>query len=262
MTNAPVGGPGFDFKKYEKMSPVEMMIAIRGDLEFKMPPVGEHISTAIVGGARFTRVTWRCEREGCWYICTPRDPANLQLLKDQHYQGNTGDQCPTPPRRESLPSGLAEIEKLWREIDDCVKAIKAGQPYRDMSGADLNGFVRGLAWCIVMKDTELWPNIKAVSAEAMRRYKMHRGEIPYEATPTRHSNNFNAFQHGGWKSEGKPAPTPYKATAKKTAKAAPKKVELSPDRVAAVKAARDSGMFDEQDIAMMYGVTVEQIKML
>lgn len=266
MTNTPVGGDGFDLSQFEGMAPLQMMLAIRAALEFKMPPVGECTATAFIGGTKFTRVTWRCEREGCWYICTPRDPSNLEYLKNQHWHGKTGDQCPTPPRRESLPSGLAEIEKLWREIDDVVKVLKSDNPtYRGMSGPGLNGYVKGLAFSVVMKDHELWPDITAVSREALRRYRMHRGEIPYETTPTRHTNNFSSFQNGGWKSDGstKPPAAPYKATTKPAKKAAtPVKASLTGAQVTAIKAAKASGMFSDEDMATMYGATVAQIQML
>lgn len=264
MTSVPLAGDDFDLDKYKNMDPVQMMLAIRRRLEYKMPPVGETTTRAQVGGKQFTRVTWRCDREGCYYICTPRDPSNLEYLKNHHYHGQDGTQCPTPPRRESLPSGLAEIEKLWREIDDVVVAIKDKVAYRGMEGPGLNGYVKGLAFSIVMKDKELWPDIRSVSREAMRRWQMHKGDIPYSATPTRFSNNFEAFQSGGWKSD-EPAPKAATAPIRRTTpvkKAPPRVPALPPETVTAIKAALKSGIMAPEIVANMYGVSVEQVKLL
>lgn len=253
--NAPLAGEDFNLEDFQGMDPVQMMFAMRRALEFKMPPIGLTRHTATIGGTQFERLTWRCDKPNCWYTCTPRNAGSVDEMKKQHESA-----CPTAPRRESLPSGLAEIEKLWREVDDVMDALKAGESYRDMEGKELQAFVKGLAFSIVMKDKELWPTIKDVAAQALKRWKMRQGQIPFESTPSRHENNFSSLgSRGGWQATSGVTPsTPArKAAVARAAKAAP---TLPADKVKAIKSAKASGMFSDEDISTMYGVTISQVK--
>jgi hypothetical protein len=258
----PLSGDQFDIDKYRSMDPITMMLTMRKDLEFKLPPVGKSTHTAYMAGIKWVRTTWRCDKPGCWFVSTPSSDANLQTIIEWH-NGQGEDRCPTPPRRESLPSGLPEIEKLWREIDDVVDAIKAKDSYRGMEAAAMNGYVRGLAFSVVMKDKELWPDIKAVSMQAMKRWKMRNKLLPWEPTPTRHSNDFNSIgQKGGWAPANPPPTQPIKrAPVKKTAPAAPK-INLTEQQQTSIKAGHGSGMFSVAELANMYGATEEQVKQL
>lgn len=255
----------FDLDKYRGMDPIDMMLTMRRDLEFKMPARGVSTHTAIFGGARWVRKTWRCEVEGCWYVCTPSSDKNLQEIQAYH-RGQGEDRCPTAPRRESLPSGKMEIEKLWLEIDDTVDAIKAGVEYRGMGKDALNGFVRGLAFSIVMKDKEFYPDIKAVAAEALRRWKMRHKKIPWDATPSHFTHRHKWFAEGGWRVEERledPKPAPKKAAPRKTAKAPAVAVPVfrpTADQLSAIKAGLDSEMFTPADFAGMYGTTPAEIE--
>lgn len=259
MTAVSLSTEKFNIDDYAGMEPVQMMYAIRKQLEYKMPPIGTTVHTASFGGYKWIRQTWRCDVVGCWFVCTPRVDDKRSLEELIAYHRGTGDEyrCPTPPRRESLPSGLAEIEKLWREIDDVVDAIKSGEPLRGMNGAGLAGYVKGLAFSVVMKDKDLWPDIKAVSQQAGRRWKMRNGALPFEPTPTRFENDFSSLgQQGGWKKDPNAA-QPVSAPPKKTA---PKKVNLPADTVNAIKSAHGSGMFTAEELAPAYGITVAQVK--
>lgn len=263
MSRVPLAGEDFDLKNYEGMDPVQMMFAMRRDLEFKMPPVGRSESRMIFGGQEYRRTTWRCDKPNCWYVIIAGDEDKVDRRIELHYSGTAGESnCPTPPRRESLKSGLAEIEKLWREIDDVMDALKAGEPYRKMEGKELQAYVKGIAFSIVMKDTPLWPTIKDVAAQALKRWKMRQGEIPFEATPTTHANNYSSIgTPGGWMPTNKPAPAktaPIKRAAPR--KAAPAAPALPADKIRDIKAARASTMFSDEDIAVMYGVTISQVK--
>lgn len=256
MGNAPLASEDFDINLYAGMEPVQMMFAMRRDLEFKMPPAGITKQRSIIGGVEFERLTWRCDKKNCWYTCTPRNSANLADIQQRH----EGD-CPVEPRRESLPSGLAEIEKLWREVDDVLDAIKANEEYRGMAGEVLKAYVKGLAFSIVMKDKDLWPTIKDVSRQAMRRWQMRQGQIPFEATPTRHSNSFSSLgTPGGWQAVS--VPPSKRAPAKKAAprKVAPAAPALPATTVSAIKTALASGMFEPDEIATMYSVTISQVE--
>ncbi len=251
----PLSGEKFDIEKYRGMEPIPMMLAMRRELEFALPPVGESTHTAWMGGKKWVRTTWRCDKPGCWFVSTPSSAPNLKLIIEYH-KGEGEDRCPTPPRRESLPSGLAEIEKLWREIDDVVDCIKEGVPYRGLDRSAMNGYVKGLAFSVVMKDKSLWPDVRAVSVQAMKRWKMRKQLIPWESTPTRHENDFNSIgQKGGW------IPVAGAAPAKPAKKAAPvrKIVSLSAEQIAAIKAAHASTMFTVQELADMYKASVAQV---
>lgn len=255
-----------ELEKYRDMDPITMMLTMRRDLEYAMPPIGLTEHTATFGGYKWVRQTWRCDQPGCWYVCTPRvgDPTSIESLIEHHKKKLDKEySCPTPPRRESLPSGQSEIEKLWREIDDVVDAIKSKVPYRGMEGAGLNGYVKGLAFSIVTKDKDFWPDMKAVANQALKRWRMRNKMIPWEATPTRHENNFNSLGgQGGWKKiEQVAPPAPAKKAAPRKA-AAVARPSFSPtgDQLLSMRAGLGSGMFTESDFASMYGTTVAEVK--
>jgi hypothetical protein len=250
----------YDLTALEGMTPGQMLLKIRKDLEFAMPPRGLTRSHASLGGLRWERVIWRCEVEGCWYVATPSSDVNLDEIKRVHETGNgNSNPCPSPPLREELPSGLSEVEKLWREIDDVVDAILSGVPYRAMETSALSGYVKGLAFSIVMKDSHHFPNIKAVSVEARERWKMRKNDIPWRPTPTTQAKNWTGMDPaGGWKPT-EPVPT-SKPPAKK---AAPRKaVPVSPEVARNVRFALQSGMLDDGSIAQMYGVPLEYVQRL
>lgn len=258
----PLATEHFDPADYSAMDPVQMMYAIQKRLEFKLPPVGLTTHTANFGGYKWIRHTWRCEVDGCWYVSTPRfgDPISVEDIIQHHRSSGDENRCPTPPRRESLPSGLAEIEKLWREIDDVVDALSTGVEYHGMTREALMGYVKGLAFSVVMKDKDLWPDIKAVSAQAGLRRKMRQGKIQFSPTPTRHTNDFSSVgTAGGWKKDPnvvQPVPTAKKAAPRK---AAPKPVNLPEAAVAAIQAGYASSMFSLEDLATTYGATLAQV---
>lgn len=257
MSRVPLAGEDFDITRYEGMEPLRMMFEMRRDMEFKMPPVGKTESRSIIGGQEYRRTTWRCDQPNCWYIVIVSTEDILDHAIKVHHSGTAGESnCPTPPRRESLPSGLAEIEKLWREVDDVIDAMKADTAHRNMSGTELQAYVKGIAFSIVMKDTALWPTIKDVAAQGLRRWKMRNNQLLFEATPTRHQNDFSSLgTKGGWQ----PVSVPVKKAApvKRAAPAAP---ALPADKVRDIKSAKASGMFTDEDISTMYGVTISQVK--
>ena len=256
----------FNIDDYKGMEPIEMMLAMRRDLEFKMPARGLTRHTAILGGARWVRLTWRCEVPGCWYVCTPSGEKNLADIQAYH-KGEGEDRCPTAPRRESLSSGYREIEKLWLELDDAMDALKRGEVYRNLDKTQINGYMKGLAFSIVMKEKDFFPDIKSVAIEAVKRWKRRNGKLPWEATPSSQTHKLKWFADGGWKMEEKlaePAPTPAKKAAPRKAVKAPPvaRPTFTPtaDQLAAIKAGLSSGMFDASDFAGMYGTTAEEIQ--
>lgn len=252
----PLPSENFHLDNYKNMAPMDMWLAMQRDLEFKLPPRGKTVERTKINGHPWERTTWRCEKSGCWFVSTPSTESNLKTIIEWH-EGEGEDRCPTPPRRESLASGLAEIEKLWREIDDVVDCIKAKESYRGLDTAGMNGYVKGLAFSVVMKDKTLWPDIRAVSVQAMKRWKIRNKLIPWEATPTRHENDFSSLGvKGGWKPVGGSAPV---QPAKKAAPVS-KIVSLSPEQTAAIRAAHASSMFTADELASMYKASVAQVR--
>jgi hypothetical protein len=163
-------------------------------------------------------------------------------------------------------SGLEEIDKLWREIDDVVDAIKAKKEYRGMDATAMNGYVKGLAFAVVMKDRSIFQSMREVAAEALRRWRMRQGQIPWAATPTRHAPDFKWHGgHGGWKPIG-PAPaaatppTKSRSTRKLPPPVAKPKFNPTADQLTSIKAGIGSGMFTADDFASMYGTTAEEIR--
>lgn len=160
-----------------------------------------------------------------------------------------------------MPSGLSEIEKLWREIDDVMDALMSHTSYRDMSGDELKAYAKGLAFSVVMKDKEFYPDIRSVAKEGAERWKMRNETIPYRKTPTRHVNNFQAMHPtSGWIPTENKRPTKATPTVRKPTTV--KKPQLSPGVEASIKAALTSGILQPEEVASMYGVTVEAVNAL
>lgn len=224
-----------------------------------MPPPGLSRQSTIVNGTKYQRLTYYCPVDGCWYVCTPRDENNLEEILKTHANGL----CPEPPRREYLPSGLSEVEKLWREVDDVMNALMSHSEYRDMSGDALRAYAKGLAFSIVMKDREFFPDIKSVAKEGAERWKMRNDKLPYRPTPTRHQNNFKAFDpSSGWVAAADTAkPAAPKATPTKAAPSVRKpSAKLPAATETTVRAALASGILQPEEIASMYNVPVEAVR--
>ncbi len=250
----------YDLSALEGMTPGQMLLKIRRDLEFAMPKRGVTKSEMSLGGNRWTRTVWRCEKEGCWYVATPSSDANLADIQRVHATGaGNSNPCPSPPRREELPSGLSEVEKLWREIDDVVDKILNAESYREMEQSEMRGYLKGLAFSVVMKDRDLFPDIKSVSREARERRKMRHNLIPWRPTPTHQAKHWAGGHNlpGGW------APVEPAAVMEKkppVKKATPRKVTVPAEKVKQIRFALESGMLPEDSIAQMYGVSVAVVQ--
>lgn len=233
-------------------------------MEFAMPPRGVTTHRNVTGGVSWSRTIWRCEVEGCWHVQILRDEkkGTLDDARARHKSGTYGFYCPSPPMRESLPSGLPEIEKLWREMDDITDALIGKTEYRGMIDATLKAYAQGIAFCIVMKDTSIFPDAKSVSVEAAARWKMRNDKLPYRKTPTNQNVNGSWMAAGGWNAEehGSVAPLQKKSSATPAITAALTKVD--PDKALAIKNALRSKMFTEQDLAEVYKLPIALIKQI
>lgn len=247
----------YDLTKLDKMTIGEKVFTIRRDLEFAMPPRGLTSHRAMIAGTVWTRLTWRCPVDGCWFVCTPRSKENLEEIQKSHVTTGTNS-CPSAPRRESLPSGLPEIEKLWREIDDVIEALMSETPFRDMNPEQLKAYAQGLSFAIIIKEKPVFSSGREVSKEGVARWKMRHGKLDYRPTPSRHVADYGPLTPtGGWKPETPPTPPARKA--------APRRASIPTipaDKLAVIRIGLESGMFTAVELASTYGVSVEAIRAL
>jgi len=215
--------------------------------EYKMPPVGVTETRYILGGNPYVRYSVRCDAEGCWFIggkFATKSEAELYLADHKAGGRNFTRPCPAPPRRESLPSGLANVEKLWRELDDVVEQLSNRCGYRDWTFEQAQGYAKGLAFSIVMLEPVHFEDIESVSAHARDRRRMRLGQMEYAPTPTSLGHNATTVEVEGLHPT---KPTPLK---------------LAPQIESAIRAALSSGMFSAEDMASMYNVPVSTVKAL
>lgn len=244
----------YSYKGRTNLTAVQLMFVIRKDMEFAMPPRGVTIHRSSIGGKKYERITWRCEVEGCWHVCFANDDAHLLKQQEAHRNTSLTFHCPSPPMRESLPSGLPEIEKLWRELDDVTDALVAKESYRDMSGEELKAFAKGISFVIVMKDKFYFPDIQSVAKESVERWKMRNDKTPYRKTPTTHSTNGSFQVVHGWREvkdefgtvERPPVDTPAGRS---------QRAKLNDKQISAIKIGMQSGMFSADELASTYGIS-------
>lgn len=218
---------------------------------YAMPPVGMTTTRANFNGRTIHSYTVRCGSINCWFVGHGGTSEDAQFTLDEH-------KCPTPPARNELPTGRSTLEKLWDEMDDVTAALIDGEEYNGMSVDTLRGYAKGIAFNLSMMTHPYFRTIKDIAKEAGARYKMSKGKIPWRPTPSyRHNPLPEALTANvvGTVPAVKRAPTkriPTKVTAPV--------VNLEPENAAAIRAGLGSGMFSMQELAEMYGVTIEQVR--
>lgn len=226
-----------------------LMKQIHDENQFKMPPVGLTEARARVGMEVRMQYTIRCGANNCWFVGHATNKPDARTLLDEH-------KCPHPPYRNELPTGYSILEKCWDELDDATAALIEGREYNGMSGPDLKGFAKGIAFMLTMMAHPHFKTIAEIAAEAKARYQMQRDIIPYRPTP---SYRYNPLPQPSAPNLGRTEPA-VKRTTTKSSRGRVTSVQLSSDKIAAIKAASASGMFSPDDIAKMYGVTAHDIR--
>lgn len=244
---------------------VQMMMEAKVNGEYRLPPVGVTVTRYQIGGVAYIKHSVRCEVEGCWFMGGSfATQAEADKYLADHKAGGkvTVRPCPTPPRRESLPSGHTLVEKLWRELDEVADCLAVAGKYREgqvdeMEGSALKGYAKGLSFSIVALDGDYFPDLVAVSRHALERLKMRKGEMDFSSTPTRHKSEvLFVDKEGLHKSADQPAAT----------KSEPKggavkgEVIINNQTAQAIKAGVGSGMFSAEDMAATYGISVETVR--
>jgi hypothetical protein len=230
---------------------VNARLKMSHDSEFRMPPKGITATRYNLGGKEYVKHGARCDVDGCWFAggSFATHVEAEQYLADHKAGGrNFTDPCPAPPRRESLPSGLHFVEKLWRELDDVVEALSTGELYRGMTKEQAVGYAKGLAFSIVMHEPVHFDNIDEVSRHARDRRKMRLGLMDWSATPTSLGHNATTVQVKGLHPSSTKASTPI----------APKS-NVSDTVKAAIRAGANSGMFSIPQLAEAYSLTQAEV---
>lgn len=260
---------------------------MRHEFQFAMPPVGVTRTLIQLGGETFEKFTVRCDADGCWMVAHSRPSvADAERFLDAHKNGTpypNGERgwsrCPTWPLRESLPSGLREVQKLWNELDDVVDALTDGTAYRDMSADVLKGYAQGLSFSIIMKEGVYFPHLAAVAAHARDRRRMRAGEIEWKETPSVRSDTNTVYSSGEFftstvpakavspVAQGNSAASVRSTTRGRPATAATKAplakvtvASLDPSVVEGIRGAAKSGLFSHGDLAETFKVPESLIK--
>lgn len=241
---------------------------------YKMPLVGITETRARVNSVTLVQYTVRCGNQNCWWVghASTTDDSNLLL----HDHQTTNGACPAPPARNELPSGYSTIEKLWDELDDVTAAIIENRPWAtggmQMQGEMLKGYARGLCFNLSMLTHPFFRTTKDVVSEAMKRYKIRTNQIPFEPTPTYRDNPTlaPASPPVGEKQAYHGATVPAKPVTRTTraARTAAKKAleptkdlaKLTAQQANKIRETLATGFFSAEDLAKMYGVSVEAIK--
>lgn len=84
----------------------------------------------------------------------------------------------TPPTH-----GKSIAEQLWDRMDEVMDFIYSMDTMRDPELDVYKGEGRGLAFALKLMCQPYFPDEKAVTREAVRRYKMRQGDIEWEPTP-------------------------------------------------------------------------------
>lgn len=220
---------------------------------YKMPPVGMTETRVMIGEKKIFQYTVRCGAANCWFVGHGGAPGDAQITLDEH-------ECPTPPRRNELPTGRSTLEKLWDELDDAVMALLDKQSYNGMSDVELKGYVKGIAFNLSMFCHPYFKTIKDVSREAKARYDMSKGKIPWRPTPSYRYNPMPAPAANIVKTAPavKRAQPPRKRASQTTSRTQPD-VKLSDDQIRAIKSGAASSMFTHEELANMFKTTVDQV---
>lgn len=261
-----MGDPAYRYTDDQVRSPWQQMKAGMLDPQnyYKMPAVGITETRARVGDVTITQFTIRCGAADCWYVGHAMREQDVVEMLGQHT-------CPTAPARNELPTGYSTLEKLWDELDEATSCLleqrewKTGtRTFRDTS---LQAYCRGLAFALSMMTHPHFKTADDISREAVSRYKMRTGKIPFRQTPT---YRYNPMPAGTVRVVGDPgikinrAAPPLSAAkpVKKAAKKVASKVDMSKIDTATaekIKQVDSASLMSRQELAGVYGITVETV---
>lgn len=129
-------------------------------------------------GAYAQKYPWivQCEEFNCFWT-------TAHTTEEKAKKVEKGHPCPLKgPTRYNM-KGKSIIEKLWDELDNEFDEIYT----KKFAGEDSKwneGRCRGIAWCIVEMAGPYFTEADQVMRQGVKRYKIRKGEMEYEPTPT------------------------------------------------------------------------------
>ncbi len=147
-----------------------------------------------------------------------------------------------------MTRGKSIAEKLWDRLDEVTAFLMQDKESGDYAMLIYKGEARGLAQALVLMCQPYYADERAVSKQALKRWKMKAGEIEHEPTP-------------GYAYNPPPTGTVYRQP---VAKARPVVAKQSNPALsaAALKQARVAvnGGLPKEAVAKVYKVTVAQLE--
>lgn len=197
---------------------------------------------------------FQCDVDGCLACSVHSTKSAAEEEKSTH---------PCPMKGFIPLKGKSILERGWDEVDGLMDQINDGN-LEDIPRTKAQARVRGLAYALSMMSTPHYRSEDDVIRQAIKRYKMRQGTIPFEET---FGYNFHSL------------PTEEKALglrATKKATAAPpireavlpgaqfeveiKKRKLDDNDRAAIKKHMGSGMITAIELGQMYQISEGAIK--
>lgn len=161
--------------------------------------------------------------------------------------------------------GKSTNEHIWDLLDECIDQIKkiqkqeplqdpTAQAERDLDYKNLIGYAEGVSDCLAFWAPPPFQSRELVLREAQSRWKMRMGEIDWRPTPG---------YHAGWRpepGESYHGPIPVNTALDRHNKTKSKGKQLSEDEITAIRGARASKMFPDEQLAALYKVPLERIR--
>jgi len=228
---------------------------------YALPPRGLTVGTARIGVDIRHHYTFFCpDNDDCYAVAygTSEDSARRQLANHL---------CPAVPRRDMHPSGRPAIQKAWDELDEVIRKIKDGPTSRE-DELRLQGEARGLAMAIAFFAPPYFRNRDDVLRQANKRWRMGKGEIPWESTPGYQVYPVSPSDYIRREDVSPPAKTRVATggklqTKKVTPKASPPITRnFTMEELRLIRETVASGNMPIEDVASMWAVTVDRIKVI
>lgn len=219
--------------------------------------------------------TFVCDVDNCAYRTAHKTQAAAFAEQTTH---NNSGLCPMVGKKNYLLNeydergqqytaphmGKSLGEKLWDRLDEQVEALM-----NDQDNPALKGICRGLAISVHTMMEHYYPTVDDVTRQAVKRYQMFHGFIPYEPTSGYQHNpppvgskayrdanakmaNVDPDENTAKKLRGTKAPEQYPI----------KTVSLDPVVEQKLRNALETGLFSDDDLATSFGVTPQYISAL